>query len=70
MLFESLYNKTFDLILGDFNINALDDETFQPLKNILNSYEMVVRESTHLDGGLLDNVYIRKMFLRKELVLL
>ena len=70
MLFESLYNKTFDLILGDFNINALDDETFQPLKNILNSYEMVVREPTHLDGGLLDNVYIRKMFLRKELVLL
>ena len=70
MLFESLYNKTFDLNLGDFNINALDDETFQPLKNILNSYEMVVREPTHLDGGLLDNVYIRKMFLRKELVLL
>ena len=70
MLFESLYNKTFDLILGDFNINALDDETFQPLKNILNSYEMVVRKPTHLDGGLLDNVYIRKMLLRKELVLL
>lgn len=30
--------EKIDIILGDFNINALDDETFKPLKNILNSY--------------------------------
>ena len=41
--------EKIDIILGDVNINALDDETFPPPKNILNGYEMVVREPTHLD---------------------
>lgn len=39
------------IILGEFNISTFDDETFQHLKNILNIYEMVVRQRTHLDGG-------------------
>ena len=55
--------EKIDIILGDVNINALDDETFPPPKNILNGYEMVVREPTHLDRGLLDHVYIHKVFL-------
>lgn len=31
-------------------------------------YEIVVREPAHLNGGLLDHVYIYKMFLRKKRV--
>ena len=57
-------------ILGDFNISALDYETFQLLKTIQNSDEIIVKKPTHLDGGggLLDHVYIRKMFPRKKRV--
>ena len=57
-------------ILGDFNISALDYETFQLLKTIQNSDEIIVKNATHLAGGgwLLDHVYIRKMFPRKKRV--
>lgn len=34
----------------------------------MNIYEKVVRESGHLNGGLLDHMYIYKMFLRKKRV--
>ena len=33
--------EKIDIILGDFNINALDDETFEPLKTVLNSHEIM-----------------------------
>ena len=46
----------------------LDDQAFQPLKNIMKIYEIVVRKPAHLNGGLLDHVYIYKMFLRKKRV--
>ena len=34
----------------------------------MNIYEIVVREPAHLNGGLLDHVYIYKIFLRKKRV--
>ena len=33
--------EKIDIILGDFNINALDDKTFEPLKIVLNSHEIM-----------------------------
>ena len=60
-----LVPEKIDIILGNFNMNTLDDETFQPLKKILDSYEMVAREPAYHDGGLLNHVYIHKNFLRK-----
>ena len=59
--------EKIDIILGDVNINALDDETFPPPKNILNSYEMVVRKPNHLDRWLLDHVYIHTQSVFKKM---
>lgn len=43
--------EKIDIIFGEFNVNASDDENFQTQKVILNSYEKVLREPTYVDGG-------------------
>ena len=35
------------------------------LKNILSNYELVINEATHINGSLIDHVYISKSFLQK-----
>ena len=53
---------SFDVILGDFNINYFDDNESHNLKNILESrlgYQQIVSKPTFLSGSLLDHVYIR-----------
>ena len=47
-----------DLVLGDFNINALKDS---PLCDTMrqNGYTLLGSEPTHIMGGLLDHVYIK-----------
>ena len=32
------------IILGEFSVSTFDDETFQPLRNIVNSYEIVWKQ--------------------------
>ena len=53
---------TFDVILGDFNINYFNEKESHNLKNILESrlgYQQIVSKPTFLSGSLLDHVYIR-----------
>ncbi|XP_066912801.1 uncharacterized protein [Clytia hemisphaerica] len=54
-----------DIIVGDFNIDALDP-TNQDLNEILSSFKMIVNEPTHLAGGLLDHVYIKTSFISQR----
>ena len=49
--------------MGDFNVDALDHEANQRLWGTLESHDLVVSGPTHLDGGLLDHVYLLKSFM-------
>ena len=56
---QSLINSYYiDLLLEDFNINALDPNTNE-LVAILSSYCLTVEE-IHLDGGLLGHIYVKE----------
>ena len=49
------------MILGDFNINYLNDNEIKPLKTLMNSlnYEQIVQSPTFVSAGsFLDHVYI------------
>ena len=53
---------TIDMILGDFNINYLNDDQVHPLKYLMESfnYTQIVTKPTFISsGGLLDHVYVR-----------
>ena len=58
-----------DVLLGDFNIDALDEVAYRKLKDTLISYNLKVLEPTHLDGALLDHVYLHKTFEHDKLVM-
>ena len=50
-----------NMILGDFNINYLNDNEIKPLKTLMNSlnYEQIVQSPTFVSAGsFLDHVYI------------
>ena len=64
-LLELITYDDIDIIVGDFNIDALDPENAY-LNEVLSSYEMVVNEPTHLAGGLLDHVYLKNSFTDKK----
>ena len=52
---------SIDIILGDFNINYLNDNQVQPLKSLMESfnYTQVVTKPTFISSGsLLDQVYV------------
>ena len=46
----------------DFNISAFCIDSFTRLKHVLLDYKLLVFEPTHLDGQLLDHVYISNTF--------
>lgn len=47
------------IIVGDFNINALDsEENF--LNQYLREYRMIIDSPTHVSGSLIDHMYIHK----------
>lgn len=61
---ESLYliqhfveNETVDILLGDFNINALSGENY--FLDYLTDYKQVVNKPTHISGSLIDHIYVR-----------
>ena len=58
-----------DVLLGDLNIDALDEVTYRKLKDTLISYNLKVLEPTHLDGALPDHVYLHKTFEHDKLVI-
>ena len=57
-----IVSSGIDVLLGDFNIDALDEVAYRRLKDTLSSYNLKVLEPTHLDGALLDHVYLHKTF--------
>ena len=58
-----------DVLLGDFNIDALDEVAYRRLKDTLSSSNLKVLEPTHLDVVLLDPVYLHKTFEHDNLVM-
>ena len=58
-----------DALLGDFNIDALNDVADRRLKDTLSSYNLKVLKLIHLDGALLDHVYLHKIFEHDKLVM-
>ena len=55
---------TVHVLLGDFNINAQDQEETSTLLQMLQNYQQIVQEPTHLGGAILDHVYVRKDFVK------
>ena len=50
-----------DILLGDFNIDYFDKSS--DLDDVLSTYRMIVSKPTHIDGSLLDHMYIKKELL-------
>ena len=58
-----ILERQVDILLGDFNIDATDNNNNTDLQDILRSYQLVVDKPTHLCGSLLDRVYVKQTFL-------
>ena len=61
-LLEFIFYNSVDIILGDFNMNALHENN--SLLHVLSAYNQAVTKSTHISGSLLDHVYVHKEFSR------
>lgn len=60
-----LNSYPIDIIIGDFNMNYLNDNTIQPLKSLMNSllYSQIVQSPTFVSAGsILDQIYIKPTF--------
>ena len=64
-LIEINTHQNFDIILGDFNVNALEQNS--QVKQVLSNYMQVVTESKQISGGLLDHIFIHKQ-MNQEMV--
>ena len=53
-----------DIVLGDFNIDILNSTNIN-LQKVLSNYTLLVHESTHISGSLLDHVYVNNETLQK-----
>ena len=62
MLFNITSNEEIDIVMGDFNINALDSKIAQ-INAILRDFHHIVKRLTHLLGALLDHVYVKNSIL-------
>ena len=61
---RSLVNSNnIHILLGDFNIDYFVAK--DALDEVLSDYFMVVTEPTHIDGSLLDHIYLKKGWIRK-----
>jgi len=45
---------SIDIITGDFNLKPNEE-----IDSVLNLYQQMVQEASHLDGSILDHVYIK-----------
>ena len=64
-LIEINTHQNFDIILGDFSVNALEQNS--QVKQVLSNYMQVVTESTQISGGLLDHIFNHKQ-MNQEMV--
>ena len=53
--------KKTNILLGDFNLNALCYDSYTPKQRLIN-YKLLISEPTHMDRVLLDHVYIARSF--------
>ena len=60
--FLSRMEGNIQIILGDFNINAFEENKNKKLKEVLINYNQILEEPTHISGSLIDQVYIKKIF--------
>ena len=58
--FLSTY-KIFNIILDDFNINAVAKTNLQ---QVMSQYQLINYEPTHISGSLLDHIYINRQTLQ------
>ena len=58
--------RKIDTLLEDFNIDAFDSDASAKSHDNLSNYKLVVKESTYLDGALLDHVYLCKLLPSKN----
>ena len=58
--------KALNIIAGDFNIDGFRENVLQ---EVLVGYWQLVKESTHLGGALLDNVYVKNTLSEEVLTL-
>ena len=59
-LVQLLYDD-IHIIMGDFNMDAFKQN--ERLTIALRSYELIIKSATHLSGGQLDHVYVKKSLL-------
>ena len=52
-----------NIVLGDFNLDGSDPRLFEQVTNTLSKFCLVNSNSTHLNGSLIDKLYVRKLFL-------
>lgn len=60
-LIELTYRENPHIILGDFNINAYQQNDH--LSEVLGNYTLINDQPTHISGSLIDHMYIRHNFL-------
>ena len=66
LFYDLLYmilEQQVNILLGDFSIDAIDNNNNTDLQDILRSYQLVVDKPTHLCSSLLDHVYVKQTFL-------
>ena len=59
-LAQCIERHSVDIILGDFNVNGFETNDDPVSSDLLQHYELLVDFPTHIDGGMLDQVWIRK----------
>ena len=52
-----------NIVLGDFNLDALNPGLFEQISNTLSKLCLENSNSTHLNGSLIYQVYVREVFL-------
>ena len=55
-----MHTDKIHIVLGDFNINAQDENSIGALSNLFSDFVQIVKNPTHLAGGTLDHVYVDK----------
>ena len=58
-----------NVLLEDFNVDALDEIAYRRLKDTLGSYNLKVLEPIRLVGAVLDDVYLHKTFENDKLMM-
>ena len=48
--------KKVDILLGDFSTNALSNEAYADISNVLTEYKLMISDLIRMDGGLLDHI--------------